>query len=85
LKGLLADQGGLIQAEAAQVNAKLDEQTQLIQQLQDQINQGTTVPQEVVDALMANNEAIKGIFADVAPTPAPEPVPEPAPEPGRRR
>jgi uncharacterized coiled-coil protein SlyX len=69
LRQLIADQGAAIQQEAAQVNAKLDEQTALIQQLQDAVNNGTPPPQDLVDALNANTDAIRTIIPDTVPTP----------------
>lgn len=62
LKQLVADQKGLIQQEAGEVKAKLDENAALIQQLRDQLNNPPDV-QEIFDQLSSNNSDLQNIFS----------------------
>jgi len=71
LRQLIANGQQAAKDEAVQVNGKLDELNNLIQQLQATINNGQPVPQDVVDSMAELIEEVKTILPDSAPSPAP--------------
>lgn len=82
LADLVTQARGDAAAEAQEVKSKLDEQTALIQQLQQNQNDPARVD-AIATELAGLQSDIRSIFTGEAP-PTPEPTPEPAPG-GRRR
>jgi phosphoglycerate-specific signal transduction histidine kinase len=69
LRQLIASGQQAAKDEAVQVNGKLTELTTLIQQLQDTINQGVPVPQDVADSMTELIGEIQTILPDGTPAP----------------